>query len=59
MLRPGDSYTLEHSFSPDQVRVFAGVTGDDNPLHIDPAFVEGTRFDDNIVHGMRHGYLWL
>ncbi len=52
MLKAGDSFTLEHQFSLDQVRIFASVTGDANPLHTDPSFVEGSRFEKNIVHGM-------
>jgi 3-hydroxybutyryl-CoA dehydratase len=52
MLKVGESYILEYSFTPERVRMFAEVTGDDNPLHIDPVFVEGSRFEKNIVHGM-------
>ncbi len=51
-LRAGDSYSLEHTFTAEQVRSFAELTGDDNPIHIDPAYVQGTRFEANIVHGM-------
>ncbi|HWK47909.1 MAG TPA: SDR family oxidoreductase [Stellaceae bacterium] len=28
------------------------MTGDDNPLHVDPAFAETTSFKDIVVHGM-------
>ena len=36
----------------DDVRRFAELTGDDNPLHVDPAFAESTPYKDIVVHGM-------
>lgn len=37
--------TAEH------VETFAGLTGDRNPLHFDPQFAAGTRFERLIVQG--------
>jgi 3-hydroxybutyryl-CoA dehydratase len=51
-LETGDSYSLQHTFTAEQVQSFADLTGDDNPIHVDPTYVEGTRFEANIVHGM-------
>jgi 3-hydroxybutyryl-CoA dehydratase len=34
------------------VRTFAEVTGDTNPVHLDDAYAEGTRFGRRIAHGM-------
>jgi 3-hydroxybutyryl-CoA dehydratase len=34
------------------VVAFAGVTGDEQPLHLDPAFGARTRFGRRIAHGM-------
>nr|WP_276508528.1 SDR family oxidoreductase [Modestobacter muralis] len=34
------------------VRRFVEMTGDDNPLHVDPAYAETTTFKDVVVHGM-------
>ncbi len=32
--------------------MFAGVTGDTNPVHIDSAYASGTMFKGRIAHGM-------
>ncbi len=34
------------------VVLFAGVTGDDNPVHINAEYAEQTMFEQRIVHGM-------
>ncbi len=38
--------------SDDDVVLFARVTGDDQPLHLDEAFAAKTRFKKRIAHGM-------
>jgi 3-hydroxybutyryl-CoA dehydratase len=40
------------------VTLFAGVSGDTNPLHINEAFARETRFKTRIVHGMLTTSLW-
>lgn len=35
----------------DHVRVYSELTGDRNPLHVDPEFTAGTRFKQLIVQG--------
>ena len=32
--------------------LFAGVTGDLNPLHVNAEYARGTRFQQRLVHGM-------
>ncbi len=34
------------------LRAFAGVSGDDNPMHLSAEFAKGTRFGKQIAHGM-------
>lgn len=34
------------------IRAFAALTGDENPLHLDEEFARGTRFGRPIAHGM-------
>jgi len=34
------------------VVLFAGITGDDNPVHINAEYAEQTMFEQRIVHGM-------
>jgi len=36
----------------EQLKAYAKVSGDDNPLHLDPEFAAGTQFGGIIAHGM-------
>lgn len=40
------------------VLMFAAVSGDNNPLHMNAEFAEKTRFEKRIVHGMLTTSLW-
>ena len=40
------------------VNLFADVSGDTNPLHLNEAFASQTRFKKRIVHGMLTTSLW-
>jgi 3-oxoacyl-[acyl-carrier protein] reductase len=48
----GDTRSLVRTITEVDVRRFVDMTGDDNPLHVDPAFAETTAFKDVVVHGM-------
>ena len=50
-LAVGDSFEFTKSVSDDDIRRFAVVSGDTNPLHLDDEFAEGTRFGGRIAHG--------
>jgi len=43
---------LEKTFSQSDFDCFARLSGDDNPIHVDPAFSAQTRFGRTVAHGM-------
>lgn len=51
-MQVGDTHRYRYQFSQDDVRKFAELTGDENPLHLDPAFAATTPFKRPIMHGM-------
>lgn len=50
-LEIGQSASLTKTFSEGDVFVFAGFTGDMNPVHINEEFAKTTKFGHRIVHG--------
>src|ERR1700676_2055835 len=48
----GDAFTVEHTFTETDVRVFAELSGDYSPLHVDPTYASTTEFGKCVVHGM-------
>ncbi len=52
MMEIGQSYTEVFSLTQDQVKAFADVTGDHNPLHLDAEYAANTVFKKPIVHGI-------
>lgn len=48
----GDSRTITHTFTNGEVQAFASLTGDVNPLHVDPAYAGRTPAGGQVVHGM-------
>jgi acyl dehydratase len=49
--RPDQIAPLELATSPERVIAYAELTGDRNPLHLDPDFAARTSFGVPIVHG--------
>ncbi|MCA9948770.1 MAG: MaoC family dehydratase [Anaerolineales bacterium] len=45
-------FTKSHNFSQADFDLFAALSGDDNPIHVDPAFAARTRFGRTVAHGM-------
>ncbi|TND07851.1 MAG: acyl dehydratase [Bacteroidetes bacterium] len=55
MIEQGEVYTHEFSFSQEDVKQFAAVTGDNNPVHLDADYAAGTMFKRPIMHGFLGG----
>ena len=51
-LQVGQSASYERTISEADVREFALMSGDFNPVHLDEAYAQTTRFKGRIVHGM-------
>lgn len=56
-IKIGSVYSFNRTFSDKDILSFAELTGDFNPLHIDPHYQKGI-FKQNIVHGMLAGSLF-
>jgi len=48
----GDSYTTTRLITAEDVKTFADITGDDNPIHVDEEYAKQSRFGKPIVHGV-------
>lgn len=51
-LSVGMRFDKQHHFSQADFDLFAALSGDDNPIHVDPMFAAGTRFGRTVAHGM-------
>ena len=51
-LAVGMSASYAKTVTEADVILFAGISGDDNPVHINEEFAAGTIFGERIVHGM-------
>lgn len=48
----GDSRSIVHEFTHEEVDTFARLTGDRNPLHVDSGYAKKTAAGGQVVHGM-------
>ena len=51
-LSVGDAAEISKTVTEEDVRAFAELTGDRNPVHLDEGYAAGTRFGRRIAHGM-------
>ena len=51
-LRVGDTAEVAKTVSESDIYLYAGITGDFNPAHIDEEYAKGTFFKTRIAHGM-------
>jgi 3-oxoacyl-[acyl-carrier protein] reductase len=54
----GAVYSVERTFTAEDVRAFAEVSGDFSPLHVDATYGSQTEFGGCVVHGMLLGALF-
>jgi 3-hydroxybutyryl-CoA dehydratase len=51
-IQPGMSASMSRTITADDVRAFAAVTGDHNPVHLDEAYAATTPFGRPVMHGV-------
>ena len=51
----GQTATYTRQVSERDIQLYAAASGDVNPLHLDAEFAAGTRFGEQIAHGMLSG----
>jgi 3-hydroxybutyryl-CoA dehydratase len=51
-LKVGDAAEISKTIADEDVRAFAELTGDRNPVHLDEEYAASTRFGRRIAHGM-------
>jgi phosphate acetyltransferase len=56
-IRVGDTATLERRLTMDDIKLFAVMSGDVNPAHVDEDYAKSSRFHEIIAHGMWGGAL--
>jgi len=56
-IKVGDSATLTRTLRPEDIQLFAVMSGDVNPAHVDPEYAHSSMFQEVIAHGMWGGAL--
>jgi phosphate acetyltransferase len=56
-IQVGDSATLARTLKPEDIQLFAIMSGDVNPAHVDPEYAKSSMFREVIAHGMWGGAL--
>lgn len=58
VIKVGDTASITRAFSEEDVRLYAELSTDKNPVHLDAEFAANTPFGERIVHGMLVGSLF-
>ncbi|MDZ4839731.1 MAG: MaoC family dehydratase [Bacteroidota bacterium] len=58
MIEQGQIYRHDFKFTQEEVALFAQVTGDKNPIHLDAEYAATTMFKVPIVHGFLGGAIF-
>jgi len=48
----GEEATLTKTIADEEIRTFAQISGDNNPIHVNEDYARGTMFGGRIAHGM-------
>ena len=56
-LEVGQKASFEKTIGERDIQMFAAMSGDRNPVHLDAEFARGTLFKERIAHGMLSGAL--
>jgi len=51
MIKIGDVFTNDFSYTQEQVNLYAQISGDTNPLHVNAEVGKASMFEKNIIHG--------
>lgn len=56
-IRIGDTASLSHTLKPQDIQLYAIMSGDVDPAHVDPQYASSSMFREVIAHGMWGGSL--
>ncbi|MEW6164247.1 MAG: bifunctional enoyl-CoA hydratase/phosphate acetyltransferase [Pseudomonadota bacterium] len=57
-IQVGDVATLVRTLRPEDIQMFAILSGDMNPTHVDPEYARSSQFREVVAHGMWGGMLF-
>jgi phosphate acetyltransferase len=57
-IQVGDTSTLSRTLRPEDIQMFAIISGDMNPTHVDPEYARSSQFREVVGHGMWGGMLF-
>jgi phosphate acetyltransferase len=57
-IQVGDVATLVRTLRPEDIQMFAIISGDMNPAHVDPEYARSSQFREVVAHGMWGGMLF-